>query len=214
MRRFTIIVFCSLILTMTALGQGSKGGDMVSTNKIIGFAGPTISVGKVNNQLAVWWGAKGAFFLNKQFFFGGYGIGLGNRVEKKIMGVVVEDRTTFIGHGGLWMGYVLFPEKKIHFNSSLQLGWGGVSLHESETGKMMAYNEIFTLVPQLELTIQMPRWIKFSSSIGYSWVSKTHQPNLEAKDYRTPIGSFSILIGDFQKQSSSKREPLVGQIRF
>lgn len=196
----TLILFFALLFVLnTSYAQDSnKMQYLLNGNvKVSGFGGPTIGFSSIKGELAVSNGGGGAVLLNDRFFFGGYGTGLSNRIQLDLDGA--DNVNLHFGHGGLWMGYIHKPKDMIHFGGSLKLGWGQVDLNDRRNNPIGSSNllsdNVFVLLPQGEVEMNITRWLKLNAGLGYRMVTGLNSDYLKAKDLSSVNFSLGFLFG-------------------
>ncbi|MGB0523490.1 MAG: hypothetical protein ACPGJS_11055 [Flammeovirgaceae bacterium] len=166
--------------------------------KVSGFGGPTIDFSSIKGELAVSNGGGGAVLLNNTYFFGGYGTGLSNRIQLDVGSI--DNANLRFGHGGLWLGYIHKPEQMIHFGGSLKLGWGHVDLDQRDFNIIgsprLLDDNVFVLVPQGEVEVNVTKWFKINAALGYRAVTGLSDNDyLEGSDLSSLNFSLGFLFG-------------------
>lgn len=171
-------------------------------NSISGFGGPMMQFSSVNGEFAFFMGGGGAVLFNRRFFLGGYGMGMTNG-DIKHQASDLQKHTLQFGHGGFWLGYVIQPNKAVHFSVSSQAGWGGVSLGEdysSINNRIYDEDDVFVLCPQAEVELNLTNFMRVGIGGGYRMVSGLQMEGvaLENSDLSGPFGSLTFKFGWFQ----------------
>ena len=218
-----LILFCSSYQLsgqeMQYLFQGKDGKLKVS-----GFGGPIIEFSSVMDKFAVGVGGGGAVIFNQAFYIGGYGIGLSTEhlvtLERYSPALgeneIFYNRRVNFGHGGFWLGYIHQSYKAVHFGASAKLGWGEVSLYQ--TNKYSNYDEYFAgdncfvFIPQVEAEVNIAKWFKVNFGVGYRLVSGLDRSYLylpdgasepiekqyyDSKDFNSFTGTITLVFGWF-----------------
>lgn len=167
-----------------------------------GFAGPLLHFTSANDKGVVLAGASGAVLLNRRFFVGGYGLTM--LTENNMMTAPNgEDYELDFSHGGLWLGYVFFPESPVHFAVSSLVGFGETSLDRTpyDVGMGSPYYEdqFFVISPQAELELSLTSFMRFGVGAGFRVVSGAEIPEtvLDNGTLSGPFASFSLKFGSF-----------------
>ncbi|HOW26105.1 MAG TPA: hypothetical protein PK711_10600 [Bacteroidales bacterium] len=180
---------------------------------ISGFGGPMVEFSSVEGDFAVFVGGGGAIIFNQTFYFGGYGEGLTTSHYRYDLSDItdIQEPKISLGHGGFWLGYVNKSFKAIHPAASLKIGWGKISLYDDNWNdynpeNYVAQDGIFTLIPQLEVEVNLTSWFKLNVGAGYRWMTGmdkqysqggTMYDYYESSDYSSPVGTISLLFGGF-----------------
>lgn len=182
---------------------------------ISGFGGPIVELTAINEQFAVFVGGGGGVLFNQTFFLGGYGEGLTTKhymYNLKDRVGIDEPRISF-GHGGLWLGYIHKYTKAVHAGLSTKLGWGQVALYdEYYTADHMDYkasDNVFVVIPQFEVELNLTSWFKLNVSAGYRVVTGLDKTYINSQGDRvnyydsgkisSPEASITLLFGGFRK---------------
>jgi len=192
--------------------------------KVSGFGAPIVEFSSVMDNFAVCVGGGGAVIFNQSFYIGGYGEGLStdHRVTLERYSPALQENEIFyncrvnFGHGGFWLGYIHQSFKAIHFGASAKLGWGEVSLYQSNTydyyDQYFAGDNCFVFIPQAEAEINLAKWFKINVGVGYRLVSGLNRSYLylpdgasdpiekqyyDSKDFNSFTGTVSFLFGWF-----------------
>lgn len=224
-----LVLFIVLAQVKSLVAQSSETPEfktLFDTNKpvkISGLGGPIVEFSSVgNNELGVSVGGGGAVLVNN-LFFGGYGIGLATyhysdlKTFDPVSGIWKDhssERINF-GHGGFWLGGLINPADAVHFAVSTRVGWGSLSLYDEQyMGQHYNYftDNVFVLNPQVEVEMNMARWLKINVGVGYRLVTganKTYdyyndngnfvetRKYFNSKDYCSPEASISFIFGWF-----------------
>lgn len=198
---------------------GNENGKV----NVSGFGSYIIGFSSLDGSAAVYNGGGGAVLLNQTMYFGAYGLGLSTRhnnesltmVDRDGETVTYNDLNTNFGHGGFWVGYLHKSYKPVHFGASTKLGWGALSMsNDTFTNNYGDYNyyqvasdNVFVIIPQLEVEMNLLRWFKINASAGYQFVTgvdKTYTNTsgdkiqfFDAADYNKPMFNLSFVFGGF-----------------
>ncbi len=170
--------------------------------QVSGFGGVTVGFSSINDEFAVMTGGGGAVLLNQKYFFGGYGEGLSTSHNLDPQVVTCPDKYTLsFGHGGFWMGYIHKPNKLIHFNINTRLGWGGISLYDRDYDiadiEHCDRDNVFVLLPQIEMEINLTSWMKFQLGAGYRFVTGISNDIYSDKMFNQPNVQLGFMFGNF-----------------
>lgn len=198
---------------------GNTNGDV----HVSGFGSYIIGFSSVGGEFAVYNGGGGAVLLNQTVYFGGYGLGLSTRQETESLTIAnsdgsqstYEDLNTQFGHGGFWIGYLHQSYKPVHFGASTKLGWGSLSMsndsydqyHQDYQYYSIAQDNVFVIIPQIEVEMNLLKWFKINASAGYQFVTgvdKTYTNTsgetvqfFDSKDYSSPMFNLTFAFGGF-----------------
>ncbi len=147
---------------------------------ISGFGGPFMNFSTLDGKFAHLMGGGGGILIN-DFFFGGYGIGLTNSIE---YGDTREELG--FGHGGFWLGYNIMSRKLIHPSFHTQLGWGKITQRLPSGGPVSKGDNIFVIIPTLEVEINITKYFKISAGGNYRFIAFVDDENYSESDFMSP----------------------------
>jgi hypothetical protein len=157
----------------TLFGQGQI--------KLSGFGGPFMNFSLIDGKFAHLMGGGGAILIN-DFFFGGYGMGLTNSIGFE----GTSGNELAFGHGGFWLGYNFMSKKLIHPSFHMQLGWGKISEREPSGPALEKGDNIFVIIPTLELEMNITKYFKISAGGNYRFVAFIDDENYSESDFMNP----------------------------
>lgn len=170
-----------------------RGGTTIS-----GMGGPFMQFTSVAGEFGHMMGGGGAVILN-DFFFGGYGLGLTNAIPDYKNQDVIDARLS-LGHGGFWLGYTLFGNQPVHATFSAMIGWGEFGYMEYDGYYPVTRDNIFTLIPTIELELNLTRYFRIGAGASYNYFtavdSRIH--GYTSSDLSSPAGFLSFKFGWFQ----------------
>ncbi len=165
---------------------------------ISGFGGIIVEFSSIEGNAAITNGGEGAVLFNRSIYLGGYGVSLSNSLHKEVGGI---RRNVSANHGGLIVGYVLFPHKLLHFGLSNKIGWGVLRLNPEDallpTIAPISDN-LFVWQPQIEGEMNFSNWFKVNAGIGYRTVRGVNNSYYKNTDLNSPILTLSFLFGWFK----------------
>jgi hypothetical protein len=142
-----------------------------------GFGGPTVGVGRIAGETAIFAGGRGGAILGRRFIVGGAGVGLASELFP-VAGF--RERLEF-GYGGLLLGTVVRPSKLVHLTAGVVLGGGNVSFERERRAVPIPpiaiaapENDRVTVVePELGVEINITDWMRLDLSGSYRFVGGT-----------------------------------------
>lgn len=193
MKKLVLILFgISLLFGLKAQEeteiQTLFGGEQII---ISGFGGPFMNFSTLDGKFAHLMGGGGGILIN-DFFFGGYGIGLTNSI-------VFQETSNELGfgHGGFWLGYNLFSRKLIHPSIHVQLGWGNISEKFPSGGPVNKGDNIFVIIPTIELETNITKYFKISAGGNYRFIAFVDDENYSESDFMSPGVFLAFKFGWF-----------------
>ncbi len=181
----SIQIFTALILAFFVItGVSAQETEKQSA----GFGGPSFQAAQIDGEWGFEAGGFGAYFITDNIYLGGGGFGLS--VEK-------DAYDYNMGCGGLMFGYVIAPERKIHLNTYLLGGWGGITEKSRDGAKES--DDLFILKPSLEAELNITHWMRLAVGGGYKLVMGADIPSLDNDDLSSPYASISLRFGLYRK---------------
>ncbi|MEM9919092.1 MAG: hypothetical protein AAF990_13405 [Bacteroidota bacterium] len=186
-----IFLVLSLMLLTTLNAQQTE--TLFNRARVIGaFGAPIVEFGigdgsKIGGSV----GGGGALIIDN-FFIGGYGMG-----SSDIDDLFNDDEFELsLGHGGFWVGFTTPSHKLIHLYSSLKVGWGAINIRYSNDD-FEASDGVFVVTPDLGLEVNIFRWFRVGTTIGYRFVDGISSTDVNKDDFRGLIGGITFRIGGF-----------------
>jgi hypothetical protein len=195
MKKIALFIISSFI-TLTLFSQEQAEDHEIKTLfgsgvRISGFGGPFMSFTVINGGFAHMMGGGGGLLLDN-FFFGGYGEGLTNYVENMPDGDQIE-----FGHGGFWTGYSFLGSKPVHPAVSCQIGWGDITLTDSESQETNNEDNVFVITPTIECEMNFFSFFRLSVGANYRFVTGVNSYNLTTWDMSGPGVFLAFKFGGF-----------------
>lgn len=159
--------------------------------RISGFGGPFMNFSLIDGKFAHLMGGGGGILIN-DFFFGGYGIGLTNSI-----GYGNSSDELGFGHGGFWLGYNFISKKLIHPSFHVQLGWGNITQRMPSGGPVSKGDNIFVIIPTLELEVNITKYFKISAGGNYRFIAFVDDENYTETDFISPGAFLGFKFGWF-----------------
>jgi hypothetical protein len=165
--------------------------------RISGFGGPMMIFTCIGDDFAHMMGGGGGIIVGNSFF-GGYGFGMTNEMQYKYN----DQYNLNFGHGGFWIGHFFAINRPIHFNLSVQAGWGnisqGIELDDGDFEEVNS-NSVFVLTPIAEVELNFSRFFILGVGTSASYVSGSGigDTSYTAKDFFKPSVYLSFKFGWF-----------------
>lgn len=160
------------------------------------FAAPIVEWGLKDGIAAA--GGGGAALAIGNGFVGAYGLGSTDFRQLYNTGDLESLR---LAHGGLWIGGAMSAHKLIHLYGSARIGWGvlDVDLQDGPGPDQDDFSdEVFVLTPEIGLELNVTKWLRINSAIGYRHVGGVLPgQSFNNDDLRGPIMSVTARIGWF-----------------
>ena len=144
----------------------------------IGYGGPAIKFSRFNNQFAFMTGGRGAITINNRYTIGGGGYGIANLIQ--LSGSDLDTNSYFkMGYGGLELGYIFLPGKKVNIGGSLLIAAGAAFWqNKPKNNGEKLFDDDFNIFPVLEPSfyseIAINRFMWLHAGISYRYVHHVH----------------------------------------
>ena len=227
----TTLLIALVFVTTIGLAQEQEYRTLFSSNNnqthVSGFGTVTLDFGQAENEFAFYMGGEGAVLLNRSFYLGFYGKGLTtlptyyyNEYSPILNTNISRTKSAVFGHGGLMIGYIIHPEKPLHFGISSKFGAGAMGLIDeynynnppNQNGEYLSTGPLFIITPQIDLEMNITNWFKFrvAASAQYVATNKTithnslingqevEQETLNTSNYSTGFISMGLVFGWFK----------------
>lgn len=169
----TFIMAQSNSIHDTLVKSGSKDTIYLGKHKFfltnIGFGGTALRFSKFNDQLAIMNGGRGAATINHKLTIGGGGYGIVNRIKLESNS---PDTFNFVkmGYGGLELGYILYPGKKMNVGISILLAGGAAFKESLPKVKGNAFSVFPVLEPSVYSEFFLGRLIRIQAGVSYRYM--------------------------------------------
>ena len=168
------LIFLLLLLQFTLYAQKKSTNDTIKTNlsyrKLNGFLSLINDFTINEHQHFSSVGMGGALLFANKFYFGGYGLGMISSLHRSdiLADNILKNYQLNYAHGGLWMGIIDSPHKKINTSASIKIGWGALFMYNinSTINYSIYRDEFLVITPQFEAGILMTNWLKLNLGFG------------------------------------------------
>lgn len=187
----TLADFTTSVPATTVKTRELFGGKITNS----GYGGVILKFSSFNDQFAFMTGGRGAITINNRYTIGGGGYGIANSIN--ITGSSEDTARLFkMGYGGIELGYILLPGKKVNIGTSLLIAGGAAFWQNNpKSNNEKLFDDDFSIFPVLEPSlyseVALNRIMWLHAGISYRYVHHAHL------DYMTDhsIRGFSCYIG-------------------
>lgn len=210
-RKFVSVLMFSLIgLYAIAQDDNSKMetlfGDGPTTYG--GYGGPRVAYTQFDGQDAWLVGGRGGVVINHSFVIGGAGYGIVN--SPSFLNIEYEGTTypkAYLegGYGGMYLEYILMPNKIVHLSFPVLVGAGGLLYAETSAASaggnfeetIITNTSFFVVEPGVEVELNVVRFMRVSAGISYRYTKGVELPNTPTNAFNSLSGSISLKFGKF-----------------
>ncbi len=189
-----------LVAIMGALGLSAQEAKtwLNSNAQISGFGGFDLGIHLIDGSSSPGFGGGGAMLINRTFWIGGFGEGIGvNKYYTYLSNNGERVISLGMGYGGLWTGYKWAPEDLIHPQFEVRLGWGGVSVEDAENGRNYANTAIFVFLPSAGVEMNVTQVFRIQLMARYRAVSGSDLELANSRDLSGLSASLAFVFGWF-----------------
>lgn len=171
------------------------GGEV--TNK--GVGGVAVKFSSFNDQFALMTGGRGAITINKKFTIGGGGYGIANTIQITSPGPDTT-RNFKMGYGGLELGYVFYPGKKVNFGATMLFA-AGASFWQNNPKSLNEelFDDDFKMFPVFEPSIYgefaVSQIMRLHTGVSYRYIAGADLDYITIKKMRGFSGYVALMFG-------------------
>jgi hypothetical protein len=171
-----------------------------------GFAAAEFKASQLIDETSTYIGIKGGATINRYLAFGLAGGGFLKSSSFTGIGSREEESTlkSSIGYGGLFVEYIGFSHRKVHFTVPVVVGPGAIAIFDQHEVPPGVYDEdlveaalFMVLEPGLNLELNLTREVRFFVGGTYRLVSSANLDRLSDKDLSGFGFNAGIKIGGF-----------------
>jgi len=208
-------IFLLFLFQFTLYAQNKSTSDTIKGNlsnrKLNGFLSliNDFTINEHQHFFSV--GMGGAFLFANKYYFGGYGLGMISSLHRSdiLTDNKIENYQINYSHGGLWMGIIDSPNKKINTSISIKIGWGAIFMYNinSTINYNLNRDEFLVITPQFEAGILITNWLKLNLGFGVRFLNGISSfykdsngnisPLYNSSDFEGFITSFTLSFGSF-----------------
>jgi hypothetical protein len=143
-----------------------------------GYGGVILKFSSVNDQFAFMTGGRGAITINNRYTIGGGGYGTANSID--ILDSSADTNRLFkMGYGGIELGYIFLPGKRINIGGYLLIAAGAAFWqNKPKSNGERLFDDDFNIFPVLEpslyIEIFLNRFMRLHTGISYRYVHHAH----------------------------------------
>lgn len=196
-----ISALCILFLAQISSAQKNEKKEEMNAifdsknAKINGFGGPILNFSSVTNDFGLFTGGKGGIIINHNTIFGVEGYQLVTDISHK----EESNKDLNFIYGGVFGGYIFNWKSRIHLNTTVMVGWGGIGKREKQDSDEYfdVSENLFVLQPGLELEFNIFKIFRIGLGVNYRQVSEINIESYSNDDLSSFGGVFSLKFGQF-----------------
>jgi len=166
------------------------------------YGGPVLTYSRIQGRDALFFGGRGGWVVNHRFVMGAGGFALVTRMPPpEGAPQTVEDLRTEFGYGGLWLEYILFPDKVVHASFGTLLGGGAVAYSRirriDRQDRQVESDVVLAVEPVLSAELNVTRFLRVAAGVGYRHVGSVDLTGMRQEDLSGFSGSVMLKFGKF-----------------
>jgi hypothetical protein len=192
--KFKMIFTLAMIILSSSLLHAEPKTLINSEIENGGYIAPVLKFSEINNELGIFGGYKLGWIINHKYSIGLGGNMLINNPDKM---QDMNSNRIHLGYMGGLLEYIINPDDLIHFSISTLIGWGRAGSYAN--GSMMSgnINRFFVAEPELNLTINILKNLRFNIGGGYRFVTGSKVEGISDKGLSGVTGTVAIQAGIF-----------------
>lgn len=170
--------------------------------KFSGFMSPMHEYSVVQGDFSIASGGGMALLINQQFFLGIYGLSSNHHDRQVIFEGQLDRVQTNFSHGGLWIGYIHQSQRLVHYGVSTKVAGGTIRLEDTrglDHHRQLTHDGVFVFTPQMEIELNVLKWLKLNASLGYRTVSGVELFSFSNTEFSSLQGTFTMMFGWFDQ---------------
>jgi hypothetical protein len=192
-----IFVLLSLFLfsasiVFAELSQDDNMEYFFDTGKLSMFAGPYTRLRFINNTLITGMGGGGIFCWDHRYYIYGQMTSYISEVPDNA-GKEME-----LVNYGATIGYIFFPQNKIHFSTGIQFAYNNIMFRESNGLKINRDITFFSIAPEINLEANVLEYLRIYIGAGWHFaITDDDYLDLNRKTLSGFSINFGFLMGKF-----------------
>lgn len=192
MSKNTIIFF--ILFSAITISSSAQVDERDYEDNSGGFGALMLSLRSMDSQVAVFNGGGGGFIVN-DFRIGIFFNGLNNSFSQR------DTSTTSFklgcSYGGIWLGYPILKENRLHFNADLKLSYGSTRLINTNW-ESINNGDFFGFTPSFGIEYAANEILMLCAGLEYHYSLFIKTPKqYTAATFSSPGVYISIKIGTF-----------------
>jgi hypothetical protein len=192
-----LISFCILFLIPTSVvfAEPSQSNDIeyfFDSGKLSMFAGPYSRLRFINNSLVVGMGGGGIICWDHRYYIYGQMTTYDSKVPNNAgieMGLV---------NYGATIGYIFFPQNKIHFSTGVQFAYNNIIFRESNGLKIDNDIKFFSIAPEINVEVNVLKYLRIYLGTGWHFaITDDNYLNINKKTLSGFSINWGFLMGEF-----------------
>jgi len=193
---FVLLFFISLFSAPVVFSESSQDDDDVKyffdTGRLSMFAGPYTRLRFINNTMVTGMGGGGVFCWDHRYYIYGqmtsYISDMPNNAGKEM---------ELVNYGGT-IGYIFFPQNKIHFSTGIQFAYNNIMFRESNGLKINRDFTFFSLAPEINVEANVLEYLRIYLGAGWHFaITNDDYLGLNQKTLSGFSINFGFLMGKF-----------------
>lgn len=166
------------------------------------YGGPVLLYSRVQGEDALFFGGRGGWLADHHFVLGGGGFALVSRIAAPEGAPDIDEALrTELAYGGLWLEYILLPDKLVHASVGTLVGGGAVAYSRvrrmDRRDREVESDVVFAVEPVLSVEMNLTPFLRLSAGAGYRHIGSVELEGLSREDLSGFTGSVMLKFGRF-----------------
>jgi len=196
MKKILVSFFILFLISKSVIFAESSQGDDIEyffdTGKLSMFAGPYTRLRFINNTLVTGMGGGGIICWDHQYYIYGQMTAYNSDVPNN-----TEIKMELVNYGGT-IGYIFFPQNKIHFSTGVQFAYNNIAFRESNGLNINHDITFFSIAPEINVEANVLKYLRIY--LGAGWHFAITDDDYLDLNHKTLSGfsiNFGFLMGKF-----------------
>jgi len=195
MKKIFVLLSLFLFSASIVFAESSQVDNMeyfFDTGKLSMFAGPYTRLRFINNTLITGMGGGGIFCWDHRYYIYGQMTSYISEVPDNA-GKEME-----LVNYGATIGYIFFPQNKIHFSTGIQFAYNNIMFRESNGLKINRDITFFSIAPEINLEANVLEYLRIYIGTGWHFaITDDDYLDLNRKTLSGFSINFGFLMGKF-----------------
>jgi hypothetical protein len=192
---FVLLFLLYLFSASMVFAQSSQDDDVeyfFDIGKLSMFAGPYTRLRFINSTLVTGMGGGGGFCWDHRYYIYGqmtsYISDMPNNAGKEM---------ELVNYGGT-IGYIFFPQNKIHFSTGIQFAYNNIKFRENNGLKINRDITFFSIAPEVNVEANILKFLRLYFGTGWHFaITDDDYLDLNQKTLSGFSINFGFLMGKF-----------------
>jgi len=192
---FALLFLLSFFSVPVVFAESSQNDDMgyfFDIGRLSMFAGPYTRLRFINNTMVTGMGGGGIFCWDHRYYIYGQMTSYISDVPKN-----TGQEMELVNYGAT-VGYIFFPQNKIHFSTGIQFAYNNIMFRESNGLKINRDITFFSIAPEINVEANILKFLRIYLGAGWHFaITDDDYLDLNQKTLSGFSINFGFLMGKF-----------------